>query len=150
MPAPVLRDEAVKNLEREATGRRMGATKTDESDGVVSISADLEAEIRVWAEMLPAGTLLLPTEKGTNWRIGNYLKRVLKPLAASVGINDLTHQCLRRTCDTHFKGELKDRQTQMRHSDPATTLKHYQKSLSEAQRASVEALDAEFRAKRVN
>jgi integrase len=126
-------DEAVKNLEREATGRRIGATKTDESDGVVSISADLEAGIRAWAETRPAGALLFPTEKGTTWHIGNYLKRVLKPLAASVGIADLTHQCLRRTCATHFKGDMKDRQSQMRHTDPATTMRHYQKTLTEAQ-----------------
>ena len=106
----------------------------------------LEAEIRAWAETRPSGALLFPTEKGTTWRIGNYLKRVLKPLAASVGINDLTHQCLRRTCATHFKGDVKDRQTQMRHADPSTTLKHYQKSLSDGHPAAVEAPDAEFKA----
>jgi len=38
----------------------------------------------------------------------------------------------------------------MRHADPATTLKHYQKSLSEGQQAAVEALDADFKAERVN
>jgi len=45
---------------------------------------------------------------------------------------------------------MKDRQTQMRHADPATTMKHYQKSLTEGQRAAVEALDAEFKAESVN
>lgn len=50
----------------------------------------------------------------------------------------------------HFNGELKDRQTQKRHANPATTLKHYQKSLSEEQQASVEALDASYKDPRVN
>jgi integrase len=138
-------DEAVKDREREASGRRLGDTKTETSDSTVSISGCLEAELRAWAETRPAGSLLFPNEAGTTWRIGNYLKRVLKPLAASAGITDLTHQCLRRTCATHFGGEMKDRQTQMRHADPATTLKHYQKTIPESQRAAVEDLDAEFR-----
>jgi len=54
--------------------------------------------------------------------------------AASVGIQDLTHHCLRPTCET------------LRHADPATTLKHYQKSLSDGHPAAVEAPDAEFKA----
>ena len=33
----------------------------------------------------------------------------------------------------------------MRHASPATTLKHYQKSIPEAQRSAVEKLDPEFR-----
>jgi integrase len=137
--------QAVKERERQATGRRVGSTKTDESDGIVSLSSDLETELRAWAETRPSGALLFPTERGTTWRIGNYLKRVLKPLAASAGIEDLTHQCLRRTCATHFGGTVKEAQSQMRHTDPAITLRHYKKTIPESQRAAVEALDAEFR-----
>jgi integrase len=137
-------DEAVKERERQASGRRIGSTKTDESDGIVSLSADLETKLRAWADTRPAGALLFPSERGTTWRIGNYLKRVLKPLAVSVGIEDLTFQCLRRTCATHFGGTVKDAQTQMRHTDPAITLRHYKKTIPESQRAAVEALDAEF------
>jgi hypothetical protein len=32
----------------------------------------------------------------------------------------------------------------MRHADPATTLKHYQKTIPESQRVAVEALDKKF------
>jgi integrase len=46
-------DEAVKEREREATGRRVGSTKTDESDGIVSLSSDLEGELRAWADTRP-------------------------------------------------------------------------------------------------
>ena len=46
---------------------------------------------------------------------------------------------------------MKERQTQMRHADPATTMKRYQKTLSEGQQAAVEALvDAAFNAETVN
>jgi integrase len=105
-------------------------------------------ELRAWAETRAAGALLFPTEAGTTWRIGNYLKRVLKALAATVAVNDLTHQCLRRTFATHFQkhGTVKDTQSQMRHADPIVTLKHYQKSIPASQRAAIEELDAEFQA----
>jgi hypothetical protein len=32
----------------------------------------------------------------------------------------------------------------MRHADPATTLKHYEKTIPESQRIAVEALDKKF------
>jgi len=137
-------DEAIKEREKQGSGLRLGDTKSNTSDTVVPITQDLEAKLRAWAAMRPAGSLLFPTEKQTTWSIGNYLKRVLKPLAATVGITDLTHQCLRRTCATHFAGDVKDRQTHMRHAEPATTLKHYQKTIPESQRAAVEELDRKF------
>ena len=89
--------------------------------------------------------ILFPTECATTWRLGNHLKRVLKPLAGSVGIEDLTFQCLRRACATHFGGDVKARQTHMRHAEPATTLRHYQKAIPGSQRLAVEESDAEFR-----
>jgi integrase len=144
MPGQLRIDEAIKEREKQATGRRLGDTKTETSDTVVPITADLEEKLREWADLRPAGALLFPGDRGTTWRLGNYLKHVLKPLAASVGISDVTHQCLRRTCATHFKGDVKDRQTHMRHADPATTLKHYQKTIPESQRVAVEALDKKF------
>src|SRR5262245_42822521 len=101
--------------------------------------------LRAWAQTRPTGSLLFPTEAGTTWRLGNYLKRILRPLAASVGIPALTFQCLRRTCATYFKGTMKDRQAHMRHASAATTLKHYQKSIPASQRAAVEELDAMLR-----
>jgi hypothetical protein len=46
--------------------------------------------------------LLFPNEVGKPFRLGNYLKRYLKPLARQAGIADMTYQALRRTCTTHF------------------------------------------------
>jgi integrase len=64
------------------------------------------------------GDLLFPTEAGTPYRIGNYLKRVLKPIAATAGIPDMTYRALRRTFATEFQrhGSPKDAQAQLRHS----------------------------------
>jgi len=62
--------------------------------------------------------LVSPIEVGTPYRIGNYLKRVLKPMAAKAGIPDMTYRALRRTFTTEFQrhGSPKDAQAQLRHS----------------------------------
>jgi integrase len=53
---------------------------------------------------------------------------------------------LRRTTGTHFQkhGKVKDTQALLRHSNPLTTLKHYQKTLEESLIAAVENWDAEL------
>jgi hypothetical protein len=62
--------------------------------------------------------LLFPTEAGSPFRVGNYLKRIMKPIGEAAGIPDLTFQAMRRTFATHFQryGSPKDAQTQLRHS----------------------------------
>lgn len=62
--------------------------------------------------------LLFPSEAGTPFGIGNYLKRILKPLGAAAGIRDLTFQAMRRIFAKHFQrhGSPKDAQAQLRHS----------------------------------
>jgi integrase len=61
--------------------------------------------------------LLFPTETGTPYRIGNYLKRTLKPIAAKAGIPDITYQALRRTFATHSGDTaLRRTQAQLRHT----------------------------------
>lgn len=47
--------------------------------------------------------LLFPIEACTPFRVGNYLKRVLKPIAKNAGITDVTFQALRRTFATRFQ-----------------------------------------------
>lgn len=81
----------------------------------------------------------------------SYLERVLKGLEVLAKIDvyqnsrdDLTpklnHQVLRRTTVTRFqkRGELKDSQALLRHSNATTTLCHYQKTLDESLIAGVE------------
>lgn len=139
-------DEAVKDVERGE--KRIGRTKTEEADAFIAIPADLEQELRAWASTRGPG-LLFPTEKGTTWRIGNYLKRVLKPLAAGLNppIDDMTHQAFRRTFATHFQsyGSVKDAQSQLRHARAETTLNHYQKQIPESTKAAVEAFASDLK-----
>ena len=89
--------------------------------------------------------LLFPSETGTAFRIGNYLKRILKPLANRAGIPDFTYQGLRRTCATFFQrhGRPRDVQAHLRHANLATTGIYMQEIPEQVQRA-VEDLDTEL------
>jgi integrase len=127
-PALLRIDEALKETEKGAD--RIGETKTESSNAYVSISEDLHKEITTWLSIrnmadpyhrnraLAPNDLLFPTEVGTPYRIGNYLKRILKPIAAKAGIPDMTYRALRRTFATQFQrhGSPKDAQAQLRHS----------------------------------
>src|SRR5215467_7521834 len=75
----------------------------------------------------------------TAYRVGNFLKRVLKPLAKSAGIEDFDFRAMRSTSSTlfHTHGSVKDTQGQMRHADPTTTLRYYVKVIPENQRKAV-------------
>src|SRR5262249_54025728 len=133
-----------------------GETKSTTSNGYVVISPDLEKELRTWLQIRRMGDayhktaepapndLLFPSETGTPYRIGNYLKRVLKPIAKKAGIPDLTYQALRRTFATHFQryGSPKDAQAQLRHSKLEMT-GWYMKQIPETVRAAVEKMDAD-------
>jgi integrase len=145
-------DEALH--EKEKGPYRIGDPKTEGSKAYVAISAGLEEEIRIWIgarrqqqsyhkkASAASSDLLFPNEAGKPFRIGNYLKRVLKPLAKKAGIGDLTYQALRRTCATHFNAEggPKATQTQLRHTQLAMTGR-YIKQIPEEVRSAVQAMD---------
>jgi integrase len=145
-------DEAIHEKERGAD--RVGEPKTEGSKACVAISPGLQEEIEMWIaarrQQKPyhataksdSSDLLFPNEAGQPFRIGNYLKRTLKPLAEKAGIFDLTYQALRRTCATHFNSEggPKAAQTQLRHTQLAMT-GLYIKQIPEEVRAAVEAMD---------
>ena len=147
-------DEALKETEKGAD--RVGETKTTSSNAYVSISDDLYREITLWVSIrnmadpyhrnrpLAPNDLLFPTETGTPYRIGNYLKRVLKPIAATAGIPDMTYRALRRTFATEFQrhGSPKDAQAQLRHSKLEMT-GWYMRDIPESVRSAVAEMDAE-------
>lgn len=130
-------------------GDDSGETKTEESNGVVPIAPALEAELRAYmrAENLThPRELLFPTEIGTLVSHDNYLDRVLKPIAAAAKIPGVNFQVLRRTMATHLQnhGTVKSAQALLRHTDPSTTLKHYQKTLDDGVIRAAESWDGEL------
>lgn len=154
-PGQLRIDEAVKEAERG--DRRIGETKTSGSRGYVGISRGLQEELDIWIHArrqqnpyhatasASSSDLLFPSESGTTFRLGNYLKRYLKPLAKQAGIPDMTYQALRRTCATHFQkhGRPRDIQAQLRHSKLEMTGR-YVKEIPEQVRAAVDSMDHEL------
>jgi len=157
-PGRIRIDQALKEAERGKNRiSEEGDTKTPASAGYVAISASLQQEIENWQVLRSQrkqyhcsvtraeSNLLFPTETGTPFRIGNYLRRKLKPLAKKAGIHDLTYQGLRRTCATYFQrhGRPRDVQAHLRHTNLATTGIYMQEIPDQVRRA-VDDLDAEF------
>jgi integrase len=154
-PGQLRIDEAVKEVERGE--RRIGETKTSGSRAYVGISEGLQQELDIWVQArrqkrpyhvtasASSSRLLFPTETGTAFRLGNYLKRYLKPLAKTVGIPDMTYQALRRTCATHFQkhGNPRDIQAQLRHSNLEMTGR-YVNEIPDQVRIAVESMDREL------
>jgi len=154
-PGQLRIDEAVKEAERG--DRRIGETKTSSSRGYVGISQGLQEELDIWVHArrqqdpyhvtasASSSDFLFPSECGTVFRLGNYLKRYLKPLAKQAGIPDMTYQALRRTCATHFQkhGRPRDIQAQLRHSKLEMTGR-YVKEIPDQVRAAVESMDHEL------
>ena len=134
-------DEAVK--EKEKGQNRIGETKTESSDAWVSVPPDLARDLRAWVAKHPhkedPKAFLFPTATGTAYRIGNFLKRVLKPIAKTAGIADFDFRAMRSTASTLFQahGTVKETQGQMRHADPTTTLRYYVKVIPENQHKAV-------------
>ncbi len=154
-PGQLRIDEAIK--EKERGEKRIGDTKTPDSRAYVTISQGLQEELEIWINARrqqhpyhataesASSDLLFPNEIGRPFRLGNYLKRYLKPLAKEAGITDMTYQALRRTCATHFQkhGKPRDIQAQLRHTRLEMT-GHYIKEIPEAVRAAVESMDREL------
>ena len=127
----------------------IGDPKTKCSLGQVYLPTSLREELAIWKEVVQPSNdeeYIFRSRNGTPKDAHNYLRRHLKPMAAGLGVPDLTFQSLRRTFATllHGKGTPKDAQTQLRHRDILTTLNVYTQPIPESVRRSVEALDSEF------
>lgn len=126
--------------------------KTQESEtDAIYVPPELARLIREWLECSPGleRDFLFPGERGGAQNSPNYLKRVMKPLAVRAGVatrdtgkrdtdgrpvltSDVEYRVLRRTCATLFGQRAKDPRTtqhQMRHTDPAMTLRVYQQAI---------------------
>lgn len=128
---------------------RVGDPKTEGSVGKVYLPASLQTELAHWKEVVRPSDdneYIFRSRNGTPRDAHNYLRRHLKPLAASLGVPNLTFQSLRRTFATLMqgKGTPKDAQTQLRHKDILTTLNVYTQPIPESVKQSVEALDTEL------
>src|ERR1022692_2210825 len=128
-------------------------TKTEGSDSYVWLPASIDTELEVLHTITkdPApGAFIFPSSRGTVISSSNFLFRVLKEAGKSAGIAGVNHQMLRRTCSTYMAQltTVKDVQAHLRHTNAATTLEHYIKSIPESVRVAVEPLDHLLKSKK--
>jgi integrase len=140
-------------------------TKTEASHDYVYIPPDLAVELKGWLECSCGEPTdwLFQTEHGRRGFLNanNYRNRILKPAAIRAGVGVIEtgkkdekgkpilktavdFRMLRRTCATLFGDRAKDpksTQAQLRHADPAITLKHYQKAIPASVKAAAVALE---------
>jgi integrase len=121
-------------------------TKTEGSNAAVWLPASIDAELEWWREASNdphPDALIFPSKTGTPINTNNFLNRVLREAGKKAGVQNVTHQVLRRTCSTYMAQltNVKDVQTHLRHSTAKTTLDHYIKSVPASVRSAVESLD---------
>ncbi|HTA24714.1 MAG TPA: site-specific integrase [Terriglobales bacterium] len=125
---------------------RPGKAKTKGSKAPVAVPDVLLPLLSEWRRQCqdtPDHALMFPTEKGTPIRPENWLRRRIKPVAASLEIaGRVNFQVLRRTFATNAQlhGTAKDVQTHLRHSDIATTLGVYTQPIDASVRKLVNAV----------
>jgi len=123
-----------------------GKAKTKKSRAPVYLPLELRREIEAWKTLSnpqSGDALMFPSSAGTPIRGGNFLRRHIKPIAISLGIDPhlLTFQVLRRSFATRNqkRASMKDVQEHLRHARIETTGNVYVQAIPESVRSMVEA-----------
>lgn len=141
-------------------------TKTEESDGWVSMPPSIVKQLQLWRERNPEGTMIFSGERKFDCPLDadDFVCRNLRRAAVRAGImpqkskgnrtgefygdrkTAVNFQAFRRTCATWClqNGSIKDAQTHLRHRNPATTLGHYVQVVPSSVRSAVEGVDTHF------
>jgi integrase len=126
--------------------------KTKKSLGRVHLPKELADDLWLWKQECPDSSpeaFIFPDAEGGFMDTGNYRRRVLHKLAKDLELPKLTFQVIRRTIATlaQKKGTVKDVQGLLRHSRAATRTDVYMQEIPESVQATVNAINAELRAK---
>lgn len=124
--------------------------KTRKSLAPVHLPPVLVSDLLVWKAKSPDSrpdAFIFPNKEGGFHDTGNYRKRVLKQLADTLNLPNLTFQIIRRTIATlsQTKGHAKATQGMMRHSRVATTTDVYQQVIPEGVAEMVDSIHGELR-----
>jgi integrase len=153
-------------IDETYSGGEWKETKTEESDGWVSMPPSITKQLQFWREQNPQGQLIFSGGRKFDHPIiaDNFVDRNLRRAAVRAGImpsnpkegrvnefygdkrTAVNFQAFRRTCATWClqNGSIKDAQTHLRHRNPATTLGHYIQTVPASVRSAVEGVDTHF------
>ena len=123
---------------------------------MLPISDDLYKEITLWLSIrnmgdpyhrnrtLAPNDLIFPTEAGTPYRIGNYLKRIMKPIAAKAGIHDMTYRALVERLRRNFNATVLLKTPRLNCALQTGDDGWYMREIPESVRAAVAEMDAQI------
>ena len=126
--------------------------KTKKSLRTVHLPEGLANELWLWKQECPDASpdaFIFPNSRRRNGakkngfiRTDNYRARVLKKLAAELGLRKLNFQVLRRTTATlaQTKGNVKDVQGILGHAKPDTTVNVYMQQIDEGVKQTLDAI----------
>jgi integrase len=124
--------------------------KTRKSLAPVHLPPVLVSDLVAWKAKCPdssPGAFIFPNDNGGFFDTGNYRKRVLKRLAETLNLPNLTFQIIRRTIATlsQTKGHVKSTQGLLRHARTPTTTDVYQQIMPEGVSEMVDSIHGELR-----
>lgn len=124
--------------------------KTKKSLAPVHLPPVLISDLLAWKAKCPNSSpeaFIFANQDGGFLDTGNYRKRVLKKLAETLNLPNLTFQIIRRTIATlsQTKGHAKATQGLLRHSRVATTIDVYQQIIPEGVENMVGSIHDELR-----
>lgn len=137
-------------LETVYKGKIRPFGKTKKSLAPIHLPSVLVSDLLAWKAKCPDSgpeAFIFPNKDGGFHDTGNYRKRVLKQLADTLNLPNLTFQIIRRTIATlsQTKGHAKATQGMMRHSRVATTTDVYQQIMPEGVVEMVDSIHGELR-----
>jgi len=137
-------------LETVYKGKIRPFGKTRKSLAPVHLPPVLVSDLLAWKAKCPDSlpdAFIFPNKDGGFLDTGNYRKRVLKQLADTLNLPNLTFQIIRRTIATlsQTKGHAKATQGMMRHSRVATTTDVYQQVIPASVADMVDSIHGELR-----
>ncbi len=137
-------------LETVYKGKIRPFGKTKKSLAPVHRPPGRVANLLAWKAKCPDSSpdaFIFANQRGGFLDTGNYRKRVLKKLADTLNLPNLTFQIIRRTIATlsQTKGHAKATQGMMRHSRVATTTDVYQQVIPEGVADMVDSIHGELR-----
>ena len=137
-------------LETVYKGKIRPFGKTKKSLAPVHVPPELVPDLLAWKAKCPDSSpeaFIFANQDGGFLDTGNYRKRVLKKLADTLNLPNLTFQIIRRTIATlsQTKGHIKETQGLLRHARLPTTGNVYQQILPEGVANMVDSIHGELR-----
>ncbi len=142
------RDRCALRIDETTYEGEVKEPKSESSDANVFVPPATASELQAWLDTTEGGPddWMFRSRTKRPFRHASYLKHTLRPAAKRAGIAKIDFRMLRRSCATEAQryATVTDTAEQMRHADPAVTLRFYQKPILESVREAFTAMEKDL------